>query len=76
MGLRFQKAGNMYGFIDATWNPIRGKCEHDCLYCYMKKWGLKDLRLDVKDLDTHLGKGNFIFIGSGTDIFAPSVPME
>jgi DNA repair photolyase len=28
--------GNMYPFVTHTWNPIRGKCPHDCSYCYMK----------------------------------------
>ena len=26
----------MYEFITHTWNPIKGKCYHDCSYCYMK----------------------------------------
>ena len=30
------KNGDMYKFIDYTWNPIKGKCLHDCSYCYMK----------------------------------------
>lgn len=28
--------GNMYPWADYTWNPLGGKCPHDCLYCYMK----------------------------------------
>ncbi len=27
------KKSNMYGWIDGTWNPIKGKCPHDCSYC-------------------------------------------
>ena len=27
----------MYEFVTHTWNPIKGKCYHDCSYCYMKK---------------------------------------
>lgn len=77
MGLNKTK-GNMYSFISHTWNPIKGRCEHDCIYCYMKKWGkpLPDLRLDEKDLKTDLGKGNFIFVGSGTDMFCKCVSDE
>jgi len=41
----------------------------------MKRWGtLKPLRLDEKELETDLGSGNFIFVGSSTDMFAESVP--
>ena len=26
--------GDMYDFITHTWNPIRGRCLHDCSYCH------------------------------------------
>jgi len=42
----------------------------------MKRFKLKDVRLDEKELKTDLGEGNFIFVGSGTDMFAQSVPDE
>lgn len=67
--------GNMYEFVDFTWNPVKGKCSHDCEYCYMKKWKQKPLRLDEKEF-TDLGKDNFIFVGSGCDLFAEDVPDE
>lgn len=75
MGLRKQ-TGNMYAFITHTWNPIKGKCLHNCTYCYMRRWDLKPVRLDEKDLRTDLGEGKFIFIGSGTDMFADNIPIE
>lgn len=66
--------GNMYGFVTHTWNPIKGKCSHNCSYCYMKRWGeQKPLRLDVKEFKS-LGQDNYIFIGSSTDMFADNVP--
>ena len=66
-----ESKGNMYDWVTHTWNPIKGKCPHDCSYCYMKRWGeQKPLRLDEKELKTNLGSGNFIFVGSSTDIFA------
>lgn len=72
MGLNKSK-GNMYGFINYTWNPIKGRCPHDCSYCYMHRYWkmMKDdrLRLDVKELKTNLGEGNFIFVGSSTDMW-------
>jgi len=32
MALRESK-GNMYRFVTHTWNPIKGRCPHDCSYC-------------------------------------------
>lgn len=74
MVLNIQK-GNMYGFVTHTWNAVKGKCSHDCGYCYMKRWGnQRPIRLDKKELKTNLGEGNFIFVGSSTDMFAKNVP--
>jgi hypothetical protein len=40
----------------------------------MKRWGeQKPLRLDNIEMKTHLGSGNFIFVGSSTDMFAADV---
>ncbi len=67
--------GNMYDFVTHTWNPIKGKCYHDCSYCYMKRWGKqKPVRLDEKELKTDLGENNFIFVGSSCDMFADDIP--
>lgn len=76
MALKKQK-GNMYEFVSHMWSPIKGKCSHDCSYCYMKKWGpQKPLHIDEKDLETNLGEGNFIFVGHTIDLFAEDVPAE
>jgi len=46
-----ESKGNMYNFVDYTCNAIKGKCEHDCWYCYMKKFSnLKEIRLDKNEL--------------------------
>lgn len=71
-----KQKGNMYGFVTHTWNPIKGKCSHDCKYCYMKVWKQKPIRLVEKELQDDLGVGNFIFVGSSTDMFASDVPSE
>ena len=72
-----KQRGNMYEFVTHMWSPIRGKCSHDCSYCYMKKWGEQPpLHLDEKDLMTNLGEGNFIFVGHTIDLFAKDVPYE
>ena len=71
------KKSNMYQFIDATWNTVKGACPHDCSYCYMKKWGKQpELHFDEKELKTDLGSGNFIFVGSSCDMFADAIPDE
>lgn len=72
-----ESKGNMYDWVTHTWNPIKGRCSHNCSYCYVKRWGeLKPLRLDEKEFNTDLGKGNFIFVGSGCDIFASDIPKD
>jgi len=78
MGLNIVKnKSNMYQFIDATWNTIKGACPHDCSYCYMKRWGkLNPARFDEKELKTNLGSGNFIFVGSSCDMFAEGIPRD
>ena len=68
----------MYKFIDFTWNPIKGKCLHDCSYCYMKQINPNANlpRLAEHELNTYLGYGRSIFIGSSTDMFAENIPSE
>lgn len=69
--------GNMYSFITHTWNAIKGICFHDCSYCYMKKFdALLPVRIDTKELNVNLGNGNFIFVGSGTDMWAFDIPSD
>ncbi|TAL68564.1 MAG: hypothetical protein EPN82_09805 [Bacteroidetes bacterium] len=70
MGLNLSR-GNMYGFVTHTWNTVKGKCEHDCSYCYVKRWKhQKEIRFDSAELKTNLGNDNFIFVGSSNDLFA------
>lgn len=71
MGLNKQK-GNMYPFVTHTWNPIRGKCPHDCVYCYMKVFPQGEYRFAEAELETNLGRENFIFVGSSTDMWLAS----
>lgn len=74
-----KSTGNMYEFITHTINFIKGKCFHDCLYCFMKfmfNIVLGMINLDEKELKTNLGSGNFIFAGSSTDMWAKDVPSD
>lgn len=70
--------GNMYKFVKYTWNPIKGKCLHDCSYCYMKQMNPNAYppRLAEYELTTDLESGSSIFIGSSTDMFADNIPSE
>jgi DNA repair photolyase len=72
-----ESKGNMYEWITHTWNAIKGECPHDCSYCYMKRWGkLNPARLDEKEMNTNLGSGNNIFVGSSCDMFAQNIPED
>jgi len=68
--------GNMYKFVSHTWNCIKGKCPHDCKYCYMKVYPQGALHFAESELRTNLGKDNFIFVGSSCDMFANIIPKE
>jgi DNA repair photolyase len=74
MGLNKQK-GNMYPWVTDTWNPIRGQCPNDCVYCYMKVYPQPELHFVDKEMETDLGAGKFIFVGSSTDMWAELVPL-
>ena len=73
MGLN-KSNGNMYEWVTHTWKVIKGECYHDRSYCYMKRWGkLNPVRFDGNELTNDLGSGNFIFVGSSTDMFSKSI---
>jgi DNA repair photolyase len=69
-----KQKGNMYGFVTHTWNPIKGKCPHECSYCYMKRFPQGELRFDEKCFGDFLIDDAFIFVGSSTDMFAQEIP--
>ena len=76
------ETGNMYEFVTLMYSPIRGKCKHECTYCYVvdtaKKYNApqKDLFLDEKDLRKKLGTGETVFVCYTCDLFADDVPAE
>ena len=73
-----KQKGNMYPWVTHTWNPIKGRCPHECAYCYMKRYWyrLKEPHLDEKSLKDNLGYGNVIFVGSSIDMWADEIPDE
>lgn len=73
-----EREGNMYDFVSHTWNPVKGMCKHNCYYYYMKKWNKEEkvLYIDDTEFKTDMGYDNYIFVGSGTDLFASNIPEE
>lgn len=69
--------GDMYPDKD-TWNGMYGRCSHNCLYCYNRKWWDKwgEMRLNEKALKDNLGSGRNLFVGSSCDMFAEEIPYE
>ena len=73
-----KQKGDMYDFVNYTSNPIKGPCEHDCSYCYMRHINEfnnsnEKLHLDLNELYGNHGRGNTIMMGSNTDTHAASV---
>ena len=86
MGLNKIK-GNMYqDWVNFIWNPLAGKCYHNCSYCSSnklrnrfpilnKKYSGKP-RIQENEMKTNLGKDNFIFVCAQNDLFAKGVPVK
>lgn len=76
-----KKNGNMYDFIDYTYNPIKGLCQHKCSYCYAATIIHRfkqdpTLRLSEKELQSLFEGNRHIFVGSSIDMFAADIPPE
>jgi len=67
----------MYEWITHTWNPMKG-CKYDCKYCYIKSHQGYSLfpRFSAREMNTHLGKGRFIFVGSMCDMFGDWIDSD
>lgn len=73
----------MYDFVTHTWNPLAGKCSHDCIYCSTKRLMLAYPVLKVKYngmprtepscLRDFLGIDNVIFVCAQNDLFTEDV---
>jgi len=76
--------GNMYDWVSHTHSHLRGKCPHECKYCYVQsmakkyaslneKYSGEEITLDESELDVNYGKGKLIFIEHMNDLFAEGV---
>lgn len=79
----------MYRWVGKTWNPLRGKCNHECPYCYVPVMGKRmkaiaekysgDPMVDQKALKTIPSvkeDGQAIFVCSMHDLFGENVKDE
>lgn len=72
----------MFEFITKVWNPLGGKCPHDCVYCWanalknhykFKKYVGKPFVIE-KELKRNFKLGSFVFACDMTDLLAENVP--
>jgi len=76
-----KSTGNMYDWITHKHSHLRGKCPHECHYCYVqameKRYGgghySGELRLEEKELAVKYGEGKTIFVEHCNDLFAEVV---
>lgn len=81
MGL-IKSSGNMYPWVDYCHSHLRGRCPHECDYCYVQHMRCKrfysgEIKLKKDELEVNYypkGKtGNLIFIEHMNDLFADGV---
>lgn len=66
---------NKIDWTDYTWNPIQGKCLHECEYCYMNSMWKRFTKLAENKLNESILNQKFpkkhskIFVGSSTDMW-------
>lgn len=77
--------GHMYDWLSHTWNPLGGKCLHQCGYCSCNKLmrypGIQkkysgESRIMEHEMKTNLGTDNFIFVCAQSDLFAENVSSD
>lgn len=64
----------MYLWVTDTWNVIKGKCLHSCIYCNYNNLAKNPCYFDKDELKTDLGTGKTIFVGNECDMFAKNIP--
>jgi protein gp37 len=74
----------MFPFIDKTWNPLGGRCKHNCVGCWAMAYANRikmdkykgSPHIDTKQINKVFKPGTFVFVCDMTDLFASNVPME
>jgi len=66
---------NMYGWVDATINFIKGRCKHNCSYCYAKYINCYPPKLDEKEFQTKLISYEKIEVKPDDDLFGDAEPI-
>jgi hypothetical protein len=81
MAAFLKSRGDMYRFVDFTWNPVQGPCQHQCKYCYVQRinhrFGKDAGQPRLYDTPLELrgnGAGKTVFVCSSCDLFASSIP--
>jgi len=67
----------MFPFITRTWNPLGGKCQHECSYCWARKLAEQKKmmkyqgcnRIYPKELQKQFKPSDFIFVCDMCDLF-------
>jgi len=77
----------MFPFITTTWNPLGGRCPHNCTYCWsmgdkglVKKYNMKKytgkICLIEKEFKRQFKDDDFVFVQDMSDLFANIVPIN
>jgi len=78
----------MFSFVTKTWNPLTGKCLHDCCYCWVKqlktRWpnlaqkysGPVQIDYNVLLASQRFKKDDYVFVCDCTDLFGHWVSDE
>lgn len=77
----------MFHKVTETWNPLGGRCPHECVYCFsmgekglVKKFDMKKyqgpIRLIEKEFKRKFKDGSFVFVQDMSDLFADAVPYN
>jgi len=78
------KMTKMFDKVTCTWNPLGGKCPHECVYCFsfgekglvkkfnMDKYGGKP-KLYMSEFHRMFKPDDFVFVQDMSDLFADSI---
>ena len=79
-----KSVGNMYEWVTHTHSHLRGKCPHECSYCYVqaheRRWSsgafAGPVRLKEDEFRVKYPAGSVVFVEHQNDLFAEGVDAE